>query len=181
MYCSDGAAKKPLISEVMQEKHIIAVVRLLGLLSLATAFYEVCPLWQLRSHVYLWHQLPEHFAMAGAFWATLCVLVELVLIAKLVVAYGLFRVCSWARPVAITVLTADFIFRANGAITMFLFDLFISPMPETPIPEGTYTRVIYLWPSYVIAIISIASVLVLIQKPIKNLFAKSKSLTNNLA
>jgi len=163
----------------MQEKHTVMIVRLLGLLSLATVLYEVCPLWQLRSHIYFWHQLPELFAMAGAFWATLFVLVELVLIAKLVVVYGLLRVYSWVRPVAITVLTADFVFRANGAITM-LFDVFVPATPETLIPEGTFTRIIYLWPSYLIAIISIASVLVLIQKPIRNLFAKPKPLTDNL-
>lgn len=173
----------------MQEKHTIMIVRLLGLLSLATALYEVGPIWQphvdvwlnLRSHVYFWHNLQEFFAMAGAFWVTFCVLVELVLIAKLFVAYGLLRVCSWARPVAITVLTADFVFHATGAVTMFLLDSFVPSMPASPIPEETWTMVIYLWPSYVIAIISIASVLVLIQEPIKNLFTKSKSLIDNLA
>lgn len=177
----------------MQEKHTIMIVRLLGLLSLATALYEVCPIWQfpihfwfhLRWYVIFWHYLPEHFARIGTlgtFTGTICALVELVLIAKLIVAYSLLRVCSWARPVAIMVLTADFVFRAaSGALTLFLFDAFLPATPETPIPGGSVTFEIPMWPSYVIAIISIASVLVLIQKPIKNLFAKSKSMTDNFA
>ena len=151
--------------------------------------YEVRPIWLSHAPVWLnvwlnlhfWHQLPELFAMIGAFWATLCVLCELIFIAKLFVAYGLLRVRSWARPIAIVVLTADFVFRASGAITIFLVDAFVPYVPPPPMPEGSFTMVGYLWPSYIIAIISIASVLVLIQKPIKNLFAKSKPLTNNFA
>lgn len=168
------------------------IVRLLGLLSLATALYDVRPIWQLpvdlwfhlRWYVQFWHYLQEHFARiwtSGIFTGTMCVLFELVLIAKLFVAYGLLRVYSWARPLAITVLTADFVFRASGALTLFLFDAFLPATPETSIPDGSVTFEIPIWPSYVIAIISIASVLLLIQKPIKNLFSKSKSLTDNLA
>ncbi|MFC1453723.1 hypothetical protein ACFLQL_00935 [Verrucomicrobiota bacterium] len=183
-----GGGLRSVSANVMQEKPKVILIRFLGLLSLATVFYVVRPIWQphmhvwfnVRSHVYFWHQLPELFAI-GAFSATLCVLFELVFIAKLIVAYGLLRVRSWARPVAITVLTADFVFRAAGAITIFLFDAFVPPTPLPPIPEGTMFIEIPLWPSYVIAIISIASVFVLIQKPIKNLFAKSKSLTDNIA
>lgn len=169
----------------MQEKHKVILIRFLGLLSLATVLYEVRPVWQphfdmwfnVRSSAYFWY----HLVMAGAFSATLYVLFELVLIAKLVVAYGLLRVCSWARPVAIAVLTADFVFRASGAVTSFLVAAFVPPMPLPPMPKGAVTIVISMWPSYVIGIISIVSVLVLIKKPIKNLFAKSKSLTNNFA
>lgn len=108
----------------MQEKHTIMIVRLLGLLILTTVLYVVRPVWQpnvsvwinLRSSVYFWHQLPDLFAMQGAFWATWCILFELVLIAKLVVAYGLFRIRGWARNISVGVLSADFLMRLFGII-----------------------------------------------------------------
>lgn len=177
------------IQIVMQEKRKIMVVRLIGLLTLATGLYEIRPVWQphvhmwlhLRSYVYCWGRLPELFGIVGTYSAILVILAQSTLIAKLIVVYGLFRVRSWGRPAAMVVLTADFVLRANVAITMFLLTALVPPTPPPPMPEGGVTMTIFMWPSYLIAIISIVSVLVLIQKPIKNLFAKSKSLSENLA
>jgi len=165
----------------MQEKRKIMVVRLIGLLTLATGLYVIRPAWQphvstwlhFNSYVYCWH-LPELFGMVGTYRAILCMLFQSILIAKLIVAYGLFHVRSWGRPAAVAVLTADFVFRASGAITICLLAAFVPPAPRPPMPEGVTIRTIPMWPSYLIAIISIGSVLVLMQKPIKDLFRKER-------
>ena len=166
----------------MQEKQKILVVRLIGLLTLATGLYAIRPVWQphvhmwlhLNSYVYCWGHLPELFDMSGACSAILVILVQSTLIAKLIVAYGLFRVRSWGRPVALIVLTADFVLRANVAIMEFPSAALVPPTPSSQISEGCVTMAIVLWPSYFIAIISIVSVLILLQKPIKELFKKER-------
>lgn len=173
----------------MQEKQKIILVRCLGLLTLATGLYVIRPVWQphvdmwlhLRSHAYFWLRLPELFRMCGKYAAVLAILFEVILIAKLAVAYGLFRLRPWVRSVAIAVLTGDFVFRAAGAINMFVIAVLVPPTPQPPMPEGSMTMAIPVWPSCLTAIISIASVLMLIQEPIKKLFVKTEGASAELA
>jgi len=173
----------------MQEKQEIILVRVLGLLTLVTGLYVIRPVWQphvdmwfhLRSHASSWLHLPEIFRMCGARIAILCIAFQAILIAKFVVAYSLLRLRPRARFVAIAVLTADFVWRASGALTMFMIAAFVPPTPPPPMAEGGVTMTYSILPSYVIAIISIASVLVLIQEPIKALFEKTEDASGGLA
>ena len=166
----------------MQEKQKTIIVKCIGLLTLVTGLYAIRPVWQPHTHVWLhlssnaffWFHLPELFHRSGVYVGILVILFEIVLIAKFAVAYGLFRVRPWARSIAIAVLTADFVFRAAGAVTMLLITAFISPMPPPSATEDSVTMVVPMWPSYVIAIISIASVLVLIQKPLREHFKPAR-------
>lgn len=153
------------------------VVKIVACVTAATGLFVLVPGW--RSHFHFWTHPLQSVASLDPFYSVLCFVVMVIPILKLVAAVGLFRNKHWAWFSGIAVLTADFVLRANVAITMFLIDALVPPTPPPPMPEGGVTMVIPLWPSYVIAIISIASVLVLIQKPIKNLFAKSKSLSEN--
>lgn len=168
----------------MQAKQKIIVVKFLWLLTLAKGLCAILPVWQpridmwyqLRSYVFFWLHLPKLSRMWGTYPTILAIVFNVILIAKFVVAYGLFRLRSWARLVSIVVLTADLILRASGAVTMFLLTAFMPQAPPPPIPEGGVTVIIPLWPSYLIAIISISTVLVLLQDPIKRQIAEQSRL-----
>lgn len=150
------------------------VIRSVAFVTAITALFGLLP--GLRSFFYFWISPFQHFSIIGPFYGVLGLVMMVIPVLKLVVAFGLFKSKRWAWFGAIAVLTADFVLRAAGAIAIFLIAIFVPIQPAHPMAEGTLATVIPLWPSYVIAIISIASVLALIQKPIKNLFAKSKFL-----
>jgi hypothetical protein len=97
-------------------------------------------------------------------------------ISKLVAAYGLYRVFSWARLLALVVLSFDVLLRLAGLINVMTFPYrhpemwerlskMVENFPKDQIQ--TYS----MWPSHIIGILSIVFVIVLTRKPIKDAFA----------
>ena len=96
------------------------------------------------------------------------ILFDTVVILKLVSAYGLFRIRLWGRIVAIVVLSFDFLVRLAGAINTWTYNIRHPELP--PIPENTtLVEVISMWPSYIIGIISLLSVIILLSRPVKEI------------
>lgn len=150
------------------------IVRIVACGTVATGLFVLFR-FGLPSHWRFFTHLSRSVEMAGPFYTAAGAVVMLIPILKLVAGVGLFRNNRWAWFSTIALLTTDFAFRAAGAINMSLIALFVPPAPLPPQPEGSVTIVIRYWPSYVIGIISIASVLVLIQKPIRTLFHEGRS------
>ena len=100
------------------------------------------------------------------FIPTLIILIIPVL--KTAVAYGIFRSKHWAWISAVVMLSVDSLFRVSGAINWIIFPILFPQTSQPPISKGVITGSISILPSLVIAIISLISIFILIQKPIKN-------------
>ena len=92
---------------------------------------------------------------------------DLILFLKLISAYGIFKIRSWGRMIALPVLAADILFRLYGMINIYTYHL-RHPEPS-PIPMGQYVKIIpvNLTPSYIISFISLISIIILMNKSIK--------------
>ena len=161
----------------MQKKKSIFVVRVIAIVTAATAFYYLSPI-QIRGLWWTFTSLLRGHTWPGFSWWTLFwfISVELLLVLKIVSAYGLFRIRSWARNFSIIVLLADFLTRLYGIINFWSY-YFQHPEPH-PIPQegegvGVIIEYISMWPTYIIAFISLILVIILWQKPIRKIFKKA--------
>ena len=163
---------RPLKQPVMRNQMTLLLIRLAAVIAAGTAFYEALPDFGLK---YLWF-------IASAFWSNyvdwgfiawfpLGFLVNPVIpVAKLIAAYGLLRFRPWAWRVAIIPLTVDFLFCLIGAIN---FAIQSYRYRYFQIPEGyRVVKVISMWPSYIIALLSAFAILFLLRPSVKRKFEK---------
>jgi hypothetical protein len=153
----------------MDEKRTRFLIRLIAVGTAGTALYALLP-----THWKYWWEIIGLWARQGispfgrhASWLfPTMILFDLILLFKLVTAYGLFRLRSWAIIPAICVLSLDFILRLCGAINMWTYTLRHPELPPIP-TEGVVVKVISMWPSYIIGTISLVSLIILFRKSVR--------------
>ena len=106
--------------------------------------------------------------------AGLNALTYIIIVLKFFTAYGLFRFLPWARILAITVLSCDFLIRIIGIINIRTFYLRHPEMIEqlgmmNNLPKEQI-KIISMWPTYIICALALASLIIISQKSVKNLF-----------
>ena len=157
----------------MHERRTRFLIRLIAVGTAGTALYVLLPTyWKYWWDIIgLWvRQGKTPFAGHASWLFPAIILFDLILLFKLVTAYGLFRLRSWAIIPAICVLSLDFILRLYGAINTWTYTL-RHPEPP-PIPtEGVVVKVISYWPSYIIGAISLVSLIILSRKSVRDVCA----------
>ena len=106
------------------------------------------------------------------------IIFDLILIFKLIASYGMFKLQSWGRILAIYVLSADFLLRLAAFINVLTYP---SRHPEMiqrynemkSMPGHVSVETGSLIPSYIIGLLSLASVIVLITRPVKERFVRA--------
>jgi hypothetical protein len=151
------------------------LIWVIALVNAGTALYVLLPThWK-----HWWHMFQLWIREEGAFnnfpfWVLAAgIILDLILILKLIAAYGLFRFQAWGRALAIYVLTADFLFRLAGFINVLTYDWHhpemiqrYNEMKSMTLPgEGTIEG--SLIASYIIGLLSLISVIILVVRPVK--------------
>jgi hypothetical protein len=148
-----------------------------------TALYILLP-----SHLEHWWGTLQSWIQEGnpyknfEFWVLPAVIIfDLVLIFKLIASYGMFKLRSRGRTLAIYVLSADFLLRLAGFINVHTY-YWRHPemvqrhkeMLKSALSQG-YVRVttISLIPGYIIGLLSLISVIILIFRPVKERFIRA--------
>ncbi len=178
----------------MQNKKSLFVVRSIALITAATAIYvlfdpivyKAAGLWR----AFLGLFLSDFRGPNSSWWLWLLGnLFNSLFILKLISAYGLFTLKSWAKKLSIIVLSADFLFRFAYMIHFWVY-YFTHPrpvhIPYVPKEGEWHISVVVrisMWPTEIIMMISLISIIILFQKPIKKLFRKVpiSNSTDNLA
>ena len=172
--------KKPfsaLFFKVIWARNMKYLLRIIAVVTAATAFYVLFPTYWLMRH--WWQIISAYFQGVNPFqyfefwiypaWA----LMDLILIFKLISSYRLFRFRKWGRTVALYVLFSDFLLRLGGVINTWTYhfrhpELYSKLQSNPPLPE--YTLTYSMIPSYVIALLSLISVIILLSKPVKEIY-----------
>lgn len=158
---------------VMQRKENI-MIKVVALATAATGLFSFIRFG--RSNLQFVTGFHRVLEMTNPLLAVLGLVVMIIPIVKTVAAVGIFRNQSWAWFVATAALFFDSVFRVAGAINWALIVAFVPPTPQPRIPQGAVTCSGSILPSFVIAIISLISIFILIQKPIKDQFTKADKL-----
>jgi hypothetical protein len=123
--------------------------------------------------------LTNCYQIATSFSPSLAVpglMITLIPILKLPASIGLFMSKRWGWLSTVVLLTLDYIFGLRVAIRMSISAL---DRTSSRMSFETYQNVkvvtISMWPTYIIAIISLVSVLILAQKSIRSLFNQKKN------
>jgi hypothetical protein len=137
----------------------------------------------LSSHWKYWWYMLQSWIQDGnpfknfPFWVLPAgIIFELILIFKLIASYGMFKLQSWGRTLAIYVLSADFLLRLAGFINVLTYPSrhpeMIQRYNEMKSMPGHVTITGSLIPSYIIGLLSLISVIILIIRPVKERFRK---------
>ncbi|MCX7544723.1 hypothetical protein [Marinicella gelatinilytica] len=152
----------------MQNNKSVLVVRIIAIVTAAIALYSLAGLlkviWLESSYT------PQSDSMSKIFVLNLVwyIWFALLLVLKIVSAYGLFRIRPWSWKFAIAVFSADFLSRLYGIMSM------LGEAPTLNQSEGGIIGSFNIWPIYIQAIIPLIVVIILLQKPIKKLFSKNE-------
>ena len=149
-------------------------VRAIGLLTGLTALYVLlpCNYWQrilprlsalLSGH----NPLPEY----SAWLIALLVLFDVVLVAKLIGATGLLLAKRWGWLAAVIALTTDVLLSVAGMINVWI-SVYREAEPPPEITPANVVITLSMMPTYLITLISVASVIILTRRTIKNIFIK---------
>jgi hypothetical protein len=155
-------------------------IRIVACFAIATGVFVVVR--DLGSYIHLVSLLGNSVESMGLLLTTLGVILMMIPVFKVAVGIGLFQCKSWAWLAAIIVLTADFLFRAQGAVRIFL-NIMSGNIPiQVVVDVGRNPDVRYLsvWPSYIIAVISAVSLGVLVNKSIKKVFTSKVEASGEL-
>jgi len=153
----------------MQKKETI-VIKLLACVIAATGLFVIVISW--RGYLHPTLALRGTLDVICPLLPVFSMIVMIIPILTIIVGVGLFTGKRWAWVMAIAVLTLDFLVGLQAAIRMCVFSL-NHPAPEILEPaSNTIVHIGSIWPTYTISFIAIVSVLILLQKPIKNQFVK---------
>ena len=158
----------------MHKDNKLGIIRVIAFLTIATALYELLP--SLGSMRWFFAELfrgvyPTEYMPLWLIPMT--ILMYSVWCLKLLAGYGLLQHLSWGRFVALSALSLDFLFKLWGAVNMWTYYL-RHPAPP-PIPtEGMHVEHISAWPSYIIGMVSLVSLILLLQRRMKDRFSQSK-------
>jgi hypothetical protein len=145
-----------------------------------TALYVLLP-----THWKHWWRMLQLWIQGGSppfknfpFWVLPAgIIFDLVLIFKLIASYGMFKLQSWGRTLAIYVLSADFLLRLAGFINVVTYPSrhpeMIQRYNEMKSMPGHGTITASLIPSYIIGLLSLISVIILVTRPVKERFVRA--------
>jgi hypothetical protein len=142
----------------MHLKNKKILIRLMALVVAGSSLFVLVPHW--LSHWRLLFGMPAGVAVPDSMrlWMlTVSPDATLVLILKLVIASGLFLFAPWARKIGVWVLMIDFVLRLVGSISFW----------NSAIGE---VEKINLWPSNIIAAISLICAIILMRRDFQNVF-----------
>ena len=153
------------------------MVRGIGALTGLTALYVIFPNhWSYWVTLLLNKQLDYNFFADQPVWmSVLSIIFEIILIGKLFTAYGLLKLKRWGKPTALVFLLSDFILRLGGAINVWTYydrhpeyielaeemKALIDATKQGGPHVETFT--ISMWPSYIIAVLSLVSAIILLR------------------
>jgi len=142
------------------------IVRVVAVVTAAAGLFVI--IRECSTYAHLVSTVGEAVRLVGRLIGTLGITISVLPFVKLVAAVGLFRIRKWAWVLAIVALTLDMLLRIVGAIRHSLE----SPqdLPELALCSGVVVEEISLWPSYVIALVSAVSLLVLANSRIRSQF-----------
>jgi hypothetical protein len=147
----------------LKDKKIL--IRFIALVVAGSSLFVLLPHW--RSHWHLLFGMPAGVELPGSFrlWMlTVSPDATLVLLLKLVVALGLFLLASWARKIGVWVLIFDFVLRSVLLICVLTNEY--APALEV--------QKINLWPSNIIAVISLICAIILMLKSSREIFGSEQ-------
>jgi hypothetical protein len=147
------------------------ILRIIALIIVVTVFYHLTQR-PLRAWLNWWKLLFYWFQYSVAAHV---LIFDLILFLKLIAAYGIFKIKSWGRMIALPVLAVDILFRLYGMINIYSYHL-RHPQPSS-IPMGQHVEIIpvNLTPSYIISFTSLISIIILMNKRIKTTFINEKN------
>jgi len=158
---------------------------ILGIASVTagTALYILLP-----SHWKHWWDMLQSWIQEGnpyknfEFWVLPAVIIfDLILISKLIASYGMFKLQSWGRTLAIYVLSADFLISLAGFLNRVTY-YWRHPemiqrhkeMLESALSKGAVQeKIISAIPGYIIGLLSLICVIILITRPVKEKFGRT--------
>jgi hypothetical protein len=147
-----------------------------------TALYVILP-----THWKYWWQMLQLWIQGDnpyrdfPFWVLpLGIVFDLILVFKLIAAYGMFKLQHWGRALAIYVLSGDFLLRLAGFINSVTYHWRHPEMIEryNELKEsmasqgGIQIITISLIPGYIIGLLSLISVILLFIRPVRETFGK---------
>jgi hypothetical protein len=137
-----------------------------ALLAAVTGVFVFIANW--RSYWHLPSVMTDTSKVIGVFRTALVAVMLTIPVLKLVTAGGLMMLRRWAWAIAIPVLAFDVMYRAQAALKFYTYG---SPgiIPRGNL-GGTVVKTGSLWTSNAIAIIGLASLIVLMRKPIVEAF-----------
>jgi hypothetical protein len=165
---------------VMHMKKSKLLIWVIASITAGTALYVILPTyWK-----YWWHMLQlwihgDNPYRDFPFWVLpVGIVFDLILVFKLIAAYGMFKLQHWARTLAIYVLSADFLLRLACFINRVTYHWRYPEMiqrydelKESMASQGGIQIItISLIPGYIIGLLSLISVIILIIRPIKERF-----------
>jgi hypothetical protein len=145
-----------------------------------TALYILLPThWKYWWHTIQWWIQEGYPFKKFPFWVLpLGIIFDLILMLKLIASYGMFKLQSWGRTIAIYALSADFLLRLAGFINVHTY-YWRHPemvqrhkeMLESALSQGgVRVTTISVIPGYIIGLLSLISVIILIIRPVKERF-----------
>lgn len=154
------------------QRRSTTIIWVIAIFMAATAIYRLFRSWRWYWSFFAVSSQESYFLDHLSFWWLILIIIfELMLALKLVASYGLFRIRSWARILAIVVLLFDYASGLAGAIQMCWYTVF--PIEPPPIKEGmSVVGFVSLWPTYIIAFMGIISVFFLTRSWIAAQFKK---------
>ena len=159
------------VIQIVMQLNKNTIVKTVAVLTAATGLFRIVSGW--RAYLALPAMLSEICAMLGPLLTTLGLLMMLIPMVKLVASFGLFLLKPWGWFLAIALLTIDFAVGLQAGIRMHYLsgDNFFILVPRQP---NAVTNTISLWPTYVISLLSIMSVVALLAKPSRELFVQQE-------
>ncbi|MFV0543629.1 MAG: hypothetical protein ACK5L8_08090 [Marinicella pacifica] len=154
----------------MKNKKSVFIVQIIAIITAAIALFSLPGLVRV-----IWMELgysPRSDAMSEMYvlnflWIMWFVLL---LILKIVTAYGLFRIRAWAWKLAMIVFSAEFLSRLYGILSI------PGEPPTLNHSEGGIIESFSSWLIYIHAVIPLIFIIVLFQKPIKKRFSKTDTI-----
>ena len=145
-----------------------------------TALYVLLPThWKHWWHMLqLWIQEGNPFKNFPFWILPAGIVFDFILIFKLITSYGMFKLQSWGRTLAIYVLSADFLLRLAGFINVQTYYWRHPEMIQrynemkSMASPGHFTITISYIPSYIIGLLSLISVIILIIRSVKKRFRR---------
>ena len=164
---------------VMHMDKTKSLIWVIASVTAGTALYILLP-----GHWKYWWYMLQSWIQDGnpfrnfPFWVLPAgIIFDLVLIFKLIASYGMFKLQSWGRTLALYVLSVDFLLRLAGFINVLTYPSrhpeMIQRYNEMNSMPGHVTIITgSLIPSYIIGLLSLICGILLMTKPVRNTFRR---------
>ena len=142
------------------------MIRVVAYLAAATGVFVILRSWSSYSHFF--PTLRDTWSLAGPLTALEIGVLLLIPIIKLIVVLGLMRLKRWAWTVLFTALTLDIALTAIAGAKMYAYQR--SGTGPPPSNGGAIVETVSMWPAYIIAVINLASLIILLQPSVRARF-----------